>query len=173
MLLIQFTAGGQVLSALTALSYEKSILLTAGIATAYLFIGGFKTVLATDVVQGAARLLLMPLIVFVAAKGVTTHLSPPPVAALPMMIWVSLIVTGFFSAASSADVWQRIYAAKTIDRAAQYGLVGGAALLIVFGVALVSLGLVARGTPSVTERGFCIHSSAFRLCCRTGPWFWL
>lgn len=69
MLLIQFTAGGQVLSSLTSFSYEQSVIITALVCTAYLFIGGFKTVLATDLVQGIARLTLMPLLVYVAYKG--------------------------------------------------------------------------------------------------------
>lgn len=150
MLLIQFTAGGQVLSALTALSYEQSVLLTAGIATVYLFIGGFKTVLATDVVQGAARLLLMPLIVIVAARGLSASMVHKPIEALPIKIWISLVVTGCFSSASSADVWQRIYAARS-EKAARNGLFGGAALLMLFGYALVALGLVARTASTVTS----------------------
>lgn len=152
MLLIQFTAGGQVLSSLTSLSYEKSVIITAVVCTAYLFIGGFKTVLATDLVQGIARITLMPLLVYVAYKGLTTtNLNTTTTSEiLPQSVWISLIVTGFFSAASSADVWQRIYVAKS-NNAAKLGLIGGGLLLLLFGASLVSLGLVAKSSGTITN----------------------
>jgi len=150
MLLIQFIAGGQVISALTSLSYTQSVLLTAAICTTYLFIGGFKTVLATDLLQGMARLLLMPLLVFVAAKGLTNTIQIKHVDVLPGSIWISLIVTGFFSASSSADVWQRIYVAKS-NTSARIGLISGAALMMLFGVALVVLGLIAKNSGTITN----------------------
>jgi len=149
MLLIQFIAGGQVISALTSLSYMQSVILTAGICTTYLFIGGFKTVLATDLLQGAARMLLMPMLVFVAAKGVfDPAVIKQHVDVLPSSIWLSLMVTGFFSASSSADVWQRVYVAKS-DKAARNGLVWGAILMMIFGVSLVALGLIARNSGTI------------------------
>jgi solute:Na+ symporter, SSS family len=150
LLLIQFTAGGQILNALSSISYTTSVLLTAGIATTYLFIGGFRTVLATDVVQGFARLLLVPLIAFVAAKGLGHATIVRSVDSLPIATWLSLTVTGFFTAASSADVWQRIYAAKS-NQSAKYGLFGGGFMLLVFGGFLVSLGIVARQSASITS----------------------
>jgi solute:Na+ symporter, SSS family len=151
MLLIQFTAGGQVLSSLTSFSYEQSVIITALVCTAYLFIGGFKTVLATDLVQGIARLTLMPLIVYVAYKGLSTNsFQTITTENLPKSVWISLIVTGFFSAASSADVWQRIYVAKS-NNAAKLGLIGGGFLLLLFGASLVSLGLVAKSSGTITN----------------------
>jgi len=150
LLLIQFTAGGQILNSLSSISYTRAVLLTAVIATTYLFIGGFRTVLATDVVQGFARLLLVPLIAFVAAKGLGHATIIRPVESLPLATWISLTVTGFFTAASSADVWQRIYAAKS-DQAARRGLFGGGVMLLVFGGFLVSLGIVARQSAAITS----------------------
>lgn len=149
MLLIQFTAGGQVLTSLTSLSYEQSVLVTAVVCTAYLFIGGFKTVLATDFVQGIARIFLMPLLVYVAYKGLSNSITETiPTEQLPQSVWISLIVTGFFSASSSADVWQRIYVAKT-NNDARLGLFLGAILMLLFGFSLVVLGMVAKNSGHI------------------------
>jgi Na+/proline symporter len=148
MLLIQFIAGGQVISSLTSLTYVQSVIVTAAICTTYLFIGGFKTVLATDLLQGAARLLLMPLLVFVAAKGLSTGVVTKHVEVLPGGLWISLIITGFFSASASADVWQRIYVAKS-NNAARWGLISGAFLLMLFGLSLVGLGLIAKSSGMI------------------------
>lgn len=151
LLIIQFTAGGQVISSLTSLTYEQSVLISALVCAGYLLIGGFKTALLTDFIQGIARILLFPIIVFVAAKGFSSiDVARASVESLPQSIWISLIITGFFSAASSADVWQRIYVAKS-DKSAKIGLLSGGMLLLVFGVFLVFLGLIAKNSGVITS----------------------
>lgn len=143
LLLIQFTAGGQILQPLLGFDYPTCVLITAAIAATYLVIGGFRTVLATDMIQGVARLLLMPLILWAITAGAKHGLQPYSVQSLPLLVWVSLTVTGFFTAASSADVWQRIYAARS-EAAASAGLLLGAVALMIFGAMLAGLGIFAQ-----------------------------
>ncbi|MDR5790298.1 hypothetical protein P9281_27510 [Caballeronia sp. LP003] len=151
MLLIQFTAGGQLLSPLLHISYTGCVLIAAGIAATYLFIGGFKTVLATDVLQGIARILLLPVIIFAVARG-TNHAVDTTIRTsepLPISVWFSLTITGFFASAASSDVWQRIYAARS-DRSASRGFLFGAVCIMLFGWFLVKLGILAR-TAGITQ----------------------
>jgi len=146
MLLIQFTAGGQLLQPLLKLEYVTCVLITAAIAASYLLIGGFRTVLATDLLQGVSRLLLLPLIIYAVSQGIGAdrgNSASSPIEMLPIPILVSLIVTGFFAAAASSDVWQRIYAARSA-MAARNGFLLGAASLLIFGYLLVQLGLLAH-----------------------------
>lgn len=144
MLIIQFTAGGQLLQPLLKISYAQSVIVTAVIATTYLAIGGFKTVLATDLLQGASRMLMLPLIIYAVAGGTSTPVAPSvSVEPLSLTLWASLTITGFFAAAASSDVWQRIYAAKS-DRAARTGFIVGAVSVLLFGYLLVQLGLIAK-----------------------------
>jgi SSS family solute:Na+ symporter len=145
MLMIQFIAGGQILQPLLKLDYATCVMVTAGIAVAYLVIGGFRTVLATDLLQGLSRLLLLPMIIYAVVQDAKGGVQPVSTEPLPLAVWASLIITGFFAAASSADIWQRVYAAKS-DKAASLGLVIGAVCIMVFGYFLVQLGLIARGT---------------------------
>ena len=155
LLLIQFTAGGQILQPLLGFNYTTCVLITAGIAATYLVIGGFRTVLATDMIQGVSRLLLMPLILWAITSGVRHGFHPYAAQPLPLWIWASFIVTGFFTAASSADVWQRIYAARS-ERAASGGLLLGAIALMTFGAMLVGLGILAKvgALTTVSDNAF-------------------
>ncbi|MFZ2864413.1 MAG: hypothetical protein WA440_06645, partial [Ignavibacteriaceae bacterium] len=143
MLLIQFTAGGQILQSMLNLDYSFCVLIMALIATAYLVIGGFRTVLATDMLQGISRIILLPLIIVAVLSGVKSGLELFSTESLPVMIWVGLTMTGFFAAASSADVWQRIYAARD-EKAASAGLIIGAVSMMLFGAMLALLGIIAN-----------------------------
>jgi len=143
MLLIQFVAGGQILQPLLKIDYSLCVLIVAFVAATYLVIGGFRTVLATDMIQGVSRLLLMPLLILAVVFGIKGGLQPFSAEPLPLMVWVSLTITGFFAAASSADVWQRIYAARS-DKAASRGLLIGAAGMLLFGAMLVLLGILSK-----------------------------
>lgn len=111
----------------------------------YLSIGGFRTVLTTDLIQGIAMLVLLPVLVLLAARGIPSGVRPMHVQTLPWMVWVSLTVTGFFVSTASADVWQRIYVARSTT-AARVGLVAGSLMLMAFGFGLVGLGILARNS---------------------------
>ena len=148
LLLLQFSAGGQILSGLLGLSYELSVLLVATIATMYLLIGGLRTVFATDMLQGVGMLVLMPILMFASSRFADTQRTISEPETLPVAIFLSLVISGFFVGASSADVWQRCYAAKS-DSVARVGFIVGAVLLMIFGVLLVRLGLIARSNPAV------------------------
>jgi solute:Na+ symporter, SSS family len=149
LLVVQFIAAGELLAPLLGISYPVALAATAGIALAYLLIGGFETVLLTDVFQAASRLLLIPLLLAVGSQSanITNLFSSTEV--IPTQLALSLTLTGIFAASSSADVWQRMYAARNI-KAARIGLVGGALALVGFGALLVLVGLIARAA-SVTD----------------------
>jgi Na+/proline symporter len=154
MLVIQFTAGGQLLAPLLKITYIQAVLVVGAVACSYLVIGGFRTVLATDVIQGVARFLLLPIIIY-ALSNLNQAQSIVKLEALPLSVWVSFVLTGIFSAAASADVWQRIYAAKS-NNEARYGLLFGGAIILAFGAILIELGLTgsATGVINSPETGF-------------------
>lgn len=144
LLMIQFSAGGTLVSSLTGISYTTAAILIGLIVTSYLAIGGFRTVILTDLLQGFSRLALSGLLLFAfISSGSSLPLGSAPPEALPMEVVVGLLLTGFFTATASADVWQRVYAAES-DRAAFWGLSAGAALMLLFGLMLVYLGVVAK-----------------------------
>lgn len=144
LLMLQFATAGAVITPLTGLDYNYAVLLIAGVVLLYLLIGGFQTVLITDVIQGAAMVVLLPLMAFVTLSSQTTgNSSLSGVENLSLTLWISFVATGFFVAAASADIWQRIYAAKS-DKAAQNGLYLGGLSFLLFGFVLVGIGIAAR-----------------------------
>jgi Na+/proline symporter len=142
--MIQFSAGGRLLSEMASISYNQAALLIGGIVTGYLFIGGFRTVILTDILQGLARLVLILLLGGLFFRTFAGRASAAPVEMLPLEIVVGLTLTGLFSAIASSDVWQRVYAARSNTDAA-VGLILGAAAMMLFGALLVFIGLVAKG----------------------------
>jgi solute:Na+ symporter, SSS family len=150
LLVVQFIAAGELLAPLLGVSYTLAVAASAGTALAYLLIGGFETVLLTDVLQAASRLLLIPLLLAVGSKSSHINDVYPATESIPMQLALSLTLIGTFAASSSADVWQRIYAARSVT-AARVGLVGGALALLGFGVLLVLVGLIARGAAVTSD----------------------
>jgi Na+/proline symporter len=143
LMLLQFSAAGQLLAPLIGLSYESAVLLTALIPLVYLAIGGFRTVLVTDLLQGAAMFLLMAFLagVLLVQRGFVVQASGT--VPLPTFSSVSMVLTGFFVALASSDVWQRSLAARS-DRAAKIGFLQGGTWLLLAGLLLSWLGIVAR-----------------------------
>jgi len=148
LLMIQFSAGGKLVSGLAGISYEHAAIAIGLLVTLYLSVGGFRTVIATDMLQGVARFLLIPILVgalyYVSSNGSTgASNDSASFESMPPEVVVGLVLTGFFSAVASADVWQRIYAAGS-DRDSTAGLVFGAVLMLLFGALLVYVGISAK-----------------------------
>lgn len=160
LLMIQFSAGGKLVSGLAGVSYEHAAVAIGLLVTLYLAVGGFRTVIATDMLQGVARFLLIPILVgalyYASAKG-GSGASPTieGMESMPTEVIAGLVLTGFFSAVASADVWQRIYAAGS-DRDSMAGLIFGAALMLLFGALLVYVGMSAKeiAPKSVADDAF-------------------
>lgn len=149
LLVVQFIAAGELLAPLLGFSYASCLVATAGVTLLYLLLGGFETVLLTDLLQAGSRLLLVPLLLAAGLAGGDVLVQRGS-ESLPLEVGISLVITGLFSAASSADVWQRIYAARDI-RAARFGLIGGATAMLLFGALLVAVGLIARNAGVTTD----------------------
>lgn len=150
LLLLQFTAGGQLLSSLLNVNYTVAVIITALIAFTYLFIGGFRSVLRTDAFQGVAMLLLLPLLIYILANTNGSEVATEVESeSLPLFLWVSLTITGFFVGSSSSDVWQRAYAAKS-NKDAMKGFIIGSIVLLFFGGLLIWLGIEARSISAVS-----------------------
>jgi Na+/proline symporter len=143
LLIIQIAAGAAILKSLYQIPYIWGVLLTGTIVLVYLYIGGFKTVMMTDVLQGGIMLVLLIIIVvfLLSQHGVPSF--APSKEGIGAWLTLSFVATGFFVVASSGDIWQRIYASRSTE-VAQKGLVIGAILFMVVGFGLVYIGVLAR-----------------------------
>ena len=145
LLVLQFTVGGSLLSEFSGLNYNLIIAVISTTTCSYLLFGRYRAVQITDQIQGVAMLALgfaMLIALWMAAPppGVVSELSASP---MPLEMFISLVVTGLFVAASSADVWQRLCAATNPRSQRLGGTLGGLGLLLL-GIVFTAAGVVAR-----------------------------
>lgn len=145
LLLIQFIVGGLMLSTVTQFPVSVCTIGMAIVVTLYVLFGGFRGVLATDVIQ--AIVMVAVVVVLFVAYGRTPnpatansvdHVIPSLGEAVP------LLLLGFFAVFGGADVWQRLLSAKD-DREAGKGMLCNAGAWLVFGLIVVSIALRIQG----------------------------
>src|SRR3989344_4081289 len=97
----------------TLLHIEKipALLLTAGMVCVYLWFGGFKASVKTDIFQG---ILMLPIILTIFVFPVHFTLEKIPAAFDPSQFWfaVGLALLQFFSLLGQAESFQRVFASR-------------------------------------------------------------
>jgi len=107
----QLNIAGTIFSSLLNISPMTGILISMIVVAMYLIVGGYKTVIRTDMFQWLIILVII-IMPFLIRKGSITELPFFGTVPLdvPTILAVSLI--SFFAVYSYADVWQRIFSAK-------------------------------------------------------------
>lgn len=136
---LQINVNTQVFTTLFEISEYVAVLLIAGIVLIYVTVGGFKTVVKTDVFQGVFMLAIIMLAFFagtehVGLSEVTTNISNSTL----FFSALALLTLQFFSLISQPELWQRVYAAKNSSELKR-GFVFSAVLLF---AALVPIALI-------------------------------
>ena len=149
LLATQFIVGGRLLAFLTPIDYPLAVILMGVVTVAYVLMGGFKAVIRTDLLQFAVMalvfLVLLPLNTDFAELDLDFDIgSPGPLRSL------SFFVSGFVSLFIGADIWQRVYSAKS-GQAARKSLFIAAAIWLMFETSLLIPGLAARGAGAAAE----------------------
>lgn len=144
LLLIQFVVGGTMLSVITGFPIWACVLGMAAVVTVYLYVGGFQSVLATDLVQGTVMFLVIIVLVIAYAAISTSGSSPAePHSLLPLSEGLPLVMLGFFAVLGGADVWQRVYAGESATAVRKGLLVAGGAW-VVFGFLFVTFAVTLQ-----------------------------
>lgn len=136
-------AGGELIGAITHLSPPEATLLMAVPMAIYLVIGGFHSVVKTDILQYIAMMVI--LVVITVAMG---NLDAPKIATTttkPMAAGhvLSFILFGTLFPMGSAELWQRAYAAR--DRKGLFfGISVASVTFLVLGLALSFICLQLR-----------------------------
>lgn len=139
----QFIAGSAVLSSIAGWSYETALLTCGIVVMVYLLLGGMKSVVKTDIFQFFTMIVLLVVLGFamVNGTGVDPHLLK--LTNMSPALVISFILYGIFIPFASAEIWQRIYIAKTTS-IARRGLVGAGICILILGIAITLLGLAAK-----------------------------
>lgn len=153
MLLNQFIAGSSILSNISGWSYEMSLFLSSIIISIYLFAGGFKSVIKTDIFQYIVLFVLFVFLGFILIGNQRDFaVELIDFTRMDIGMTIAFIAFGVFIIFQSAEYWQRVYAAKS-DHVIKRGFTGAAILTIVTGLAITIIGLASHHTlPDILAR---------------------
>ncbi|MCD4731989.1 MAG: sodium:solute symporter family protein [Bacteroidales bacterium] len=153
MLLNQFIAGSSILSHISGLSYEMALLISCAIISIYLVVGGFKSVIKTDIFQYAVLFVLFILLGYILVKDDEFFtLELVDVSRMDPLMTIVFIVFGILIIFQSAEYWQRVYAAKN-KTVVKNGLIGSAIFVVITGFAITIVGLSAHlHVPDIESR---------------------
>ncbi|MEK7136500.1 MAG: hypothetical protein AAB821_02845, partial [Patescibacteria group bacterium] len=150
-LTLQISVNTTLFSSLFGISQELALLFTVGTVGIYLWLGGFKASVATDVFQG---ILMLPIILVIFSFPVSFAWEKIPTAFDPSQFWfaIGLALLQFFSLAAQPESFQRVFAAKD-SQALKKGLIYSFTMLAAVAGAIAYLGINFRfaginGDPS-------------------------
>jgi SSS family solute:Na+ symporter len=161
-LLIQFIAGGVVLSAITGWSYIFSVLLMGVVVIIYITAAGFKAVIRTDVFQYLIILFLIVFGVIFLTKAGTSSIENIQLLGAGPVNTFAFVLYGFVLTFIGADMWQRLYAgksAKTVKKSAIFA--GFIVLAILSFVVFMGLAVKAKFPDIVPETALVVGFTNF------------
>ncbi len=143
-ILKQFISGTQILAALSGFSYEASLAITATVILLYLVMGGFQSVVKTDVFQYLVVLFLIFVVGVMSFKKAEVPVNELlQLDASDPKLLTSFLLIGSLSVWHAADVWQRVYAAKN-DKIIKQGFFISGIVILILGAGITMIGLAAR-----------------------------
>ena len=144
LLMNQFVAGSSILSGMSGWSYDWSLVISGSIILLYLILGGFRSVIKTDIFQYIVLIVLFVFFIylmFTEQRGSSFELFS--LGKVDVSMTIGFFVYGLVSVFFVSEYWQRIYAAEN-DTVIKKGLGHSAWLIIITGLLLSIVGLYAR-----------------------------
>jgi len=139
----QFIAGGVVLSHISSFNYSTAVVICGAVIMIYMLFGGFRAVIKTDLFQYASIVFLLIVLFFSVGAG---NILKAMAEGMFKSGWLDSAIygiLGFVLVFASADVWQRIYAAKS-PRDAKLGFICSGLLSVLGGICIIFIGIMAR-----------------------------
>jgi Na+/proline symporter len=141
---LNFIAGGKVVSEYTPISFNLSVIIVAAVILAYLIAGGFHAVVRTDMIQTVGIFLLFILMIYLLIASPTKpHIVFMDLFRISVMELVSFFLAGFFIPMASPEMWQRVYAVKD-EKHFRQSLILSSVFYFFIGLILLLIGMVIR-----------------------------
>ncbi len=147
-LLVQFIAGGKIIESLLGMPYWIAILIMGATVFIYSFMGGFKATVKTDVFQYLLFIVLAFLVGIFLIKGKTFVPSTFNIMNMGVGQSIAFVFLGGVTVFTGADMWQRVYAAKS-KKAIKKGITIATILVLLGLVAIGTIGLAASTIPGL------------------------
>lgn len=140
-LLVGVVGGAKVISHFGLMSYEIALIATALVVISYIFLAGFRAVLATDILQAIIVFALVVLLTFIITQGVGLgEILSAQVGSVDIVTALGFFIFGSLSVYAYSNFYQLVYAAKS-GKAASVGLAASilpigtiAAMLLMIGM---------------------------------------
>ena len=149
----QFIVGTQILTALTNWSYEVSVLLMGLVVITYLLLGGFRSVVKTDIIQNIGLSFIVLLCGYVIiSQGVSFSTFEYDVFSAGYGLSLLFLLYGFSSIIAFTPIWQYVYASKksvNISKCLSIGL--GIVSILALGIIIMSLYVKSLGIETAPE----------------------
>ncbi|MCK4918679.1 MAG: hypothetical protein KAS02_02760 [Candidatus Pacebacteria bacterium] len=141
LLTAQFIIAGNILGPYLNISYISTILIIGLVVLGYLFLGGYRAVISTDIFQSILMILILMIVVIVVPFD-NFSLASLNFFSLDIVSIFIFMIIGIATVLASADLWQRIFSAKN-SRVAKQSSYFTAILFFLFGLAITFVGLAA------------------------------
>ncbi len=152
LLLVQFIAGGKILSLLSGWSYILSVLIIGVIILLYMMLGGFSSVVKTDVFQFFIMITLLFVLIFSFNAPINITPNQSNLFSVGISQIIGFILIGMFILLISADVWQRAYASSS-KKTLKTGFILAGITLLIMGLAMSIIGIVAKNNfPNINSQ---------------------
>lgn len=141
---IHLAGGASILSTITGLSYFTALIIGSSIIIIYMYLGGFKAVIKTDVFQYLIIMILFVLGIFMVTK---TGVLAEQLNLFGMGVGKSIgfFILGVFIVFIKPDFWQRVYAAKN-ERDIKIGFGFSSIFIILVGLSVALISFAVRNT---------------------------
>ena len=113
-ILAEMIIGGKIFSVVTGFPYWLSVIICSLVIFVYIYLGGVKSDIKTDLFQYAAFFFLF-IIGFNLLKTTTLSTLQFDFFSMGAVQIIVAVIMGILGVFVSADVWQKIYAAKNVD----------------------------------------------------------
>lgn len=157
LILVELILGGKVFSVITGFPYWLAVLICSATILFYLLLGGFKSVVKTDIFQYLLLFLFAVISWFLFTKS-TIDVAQLNLFSIGIEQIIGFVIMGIFIIFVSADVWQRAYSAKNV-KTVKRGFIYASISYFVIGLLVTMLGLVAKTNfPNINPNDAMIYS---------------
>lgn len=155
-ILAEMIIGGKVFALVTGLPYWLSIIISSAVILIYVYLGGVKSDIKTDLFQYLMffLLLIIGFMLFQKTPIDTTQLN---ILSIGVVQIIGMIIMGIFIIFVSADVWQRAYSAKDI-KTLKKGFTYAAISYLLVGIVISIIGLIIKANfPNINPNDAMIY----------------
>ena len=142
-ILIQLIGGSKILSLITGLSYPAALLILGVSVLVYLYVGGFFATVRTDTLQYIAMVVLFGIITVLLSNHFV-YVPSDWTFTIGAGDAISFLIAGLLIPLSTVDLYQRVFAARSLP-VVRNSIMGASAFFLLIGGAITFMVLVIKG----------------------------